>query len=85
MSLQDEIAAFDRDRAALEAQYFGEWVVFHSGELIGHFKRFDDAAAEAVERFGAGPYLIRQVGTDAIQLSSAMVFRPAHAHGPSGL
>jgi hypothetical protein len=83
--LRDDIAAYDRARPELEAQHPGEWAVFHSGHFIGVFSDFEGAASEAVERFGAGPYLIRQVGVEAIQLSSAMVFRPAHAPGPGGV
>lgn len=84
-ALQGDIAAYDKARLELEAKHRGKWAVFHSGQFIGVFSDFEDAATEAVERFGVGPYLIRQVGVEAIQLSSAMVFRPAHAHGPGGV
>ncbi|HEY2658844.1 MAG TPA: hypothetical protein VGI79_03925 [Caulobacteraceae bacterium] len=84
-ALHDDIAAYDQARLELEAKHHGEWAVFHSGGFVGVYPEFETAASEAVERFGVGPYLIRQIGVEAIQLSSAMVFRPAHAHGPSGL
>ena len=77
--LRDDIAAYERRRKALEAEHSGRWAVFHAGEYVGVFPDFEQAASEAVERFGAGPYLIRQIGVEAIQLSSALVFRPAHA------
>jgi hypothetical protein len=83
--LRDDIAAYDRVRPELEAKHAGAWVLVHAGRLIGVFPVFESAASQAVEQFGAGPYLIRQVGVEAIQLSSAMVFRPAHVHGPGGV
>ncbi len=84
-ALSDDIAAYDQARPQLEAKHRGEWVVFHSGRFVGVYPEFENAASEAVERFGEGPYLIRQVGVETIQLSSAMIFRPAHAHGASGV
>jgi hypothetical protein len=81
-ALHNDIAAFDRARSDLEAAHRGEWAVFHAGVLAGLYPAFDQAAIDAVDRFGEGPYLIRQIGVEAIQLSAAMVFKPAHAHSP---
>jgi hypothetical protein len=83
--LSNEIAAYDRARPELEANHSGEWAVFHAAQLVGVYPDFERAASDAVERFDAGPYLIRQIGVEKIQLSSAMTFRPAHAHGPGGV
>jgi hypothetical protein len=83
--LRDDIAAYDRARRDLESKHRGQWAVFHAGAFIGVYPEYEAAASEAVERFGVGPYLIRQIGVEAIQLSSAMIFRPAHAHGPGGV
>ena len=84
-ALRDDIAAYDRARSELEAKHRGCWAVFHAGQFVGVYPEFEAAASETIERFGDGPYLIRQIGVEAIPLSSAMVFRPAHAHGPGGL
>jgi len=83
--LRDDIAAFDKMKVELEASHDKKWVVFHHGQLIDVFPDFDAAASSAVERFGAGPYLIRQVGAPPVQLSGGMVFRPAHALDPGRL
>jgi hypothetical protein len=83
--LRDDIAAFDRMRSELEAQHKGEWVVFHAARFVAAYPDFESAAANAVERFDAGPYLIRQVGAPPIQLPGGMVFTPAHVLGASGL
>lgn len=84
-ALRKDIAAFDEQIPVVENEHRGEWVVFHDGNLIGFYPQFEDAASDAVDRFGGGPYLIRQVGVGTIQLSAAMVFKPAHAHDSSGL
>jgi hypothetical protein len=62
MSLESEIAAYERMKGDLERHHQGKFVVIKDGELIGAFDNFENAAVEAVRRFGRGPYLIRQVG-----------------------
>jgi len=84
-SLKADIAAFERLKPELEAQHPNEWVLFHAGQLIDAFPDFEAAATVAVDRFDRGPFLIRQVGAEAIQLPGGMVFRPAHALDTSGL
>lgn len=79
--LRDDIAAFDRMAADLLKRHKGEWVLFQGGEFIGVYADFEAAATVAVDRFGAGPYLIRQVGSPPIQLPGGMVFTPAHVLG----
>jgi hypothetical protein len=83
--LKDDIAAFERMRAGLEAEHDREWVVFYAGVYVGAFKDFETAAEEALDRFDLGPYLIRQVGAPPVQLPGGMIFTPAHSFGPGGL
>lgn len=84
--LRDDIATFERMRAGLEAEHHGKWAVFHKGRFEAVFADFEDAAAAAVERFGLGPCLIRQIGAPAaIQLPGGMIFTPAHALGVGGI
>ena len=61
-ALARDIEAFEAKRDELETAHFGKFVVFHDGEFIGSFDTLDNAAREAVTRFGRGPYLIRKVG-----------------------
>jgi len=84
-NLRADIAAFERAKAQLEAKHLHEWALFHDGKRVDLFPTFEAAATVAVERFGEGPYLIRQVGAGPIQLPGGMVFRPAHALDTSGL
>lgn len=78
--LSRDIATFERMRGDLEARHPRAWVLFHQGQFVEAFARFEDAASAAVERFDTGPYLIRQLGAAAaVQLPGGMVFRPSHA------
>lgn len=63
-----EIAAFKARLFELEAAHFGKWVVFRHAQLVGVYNSFEDAAGDAVKRFGRGPYLIRQVGAPPLAL-----------------
>jgi hypothetical protein len=60
--LNDEISAYDGMRSDLETKYLGKWALVHDQALIGTYETFEAAANEAVQRFGRGPYLIRQIG-----------------------
>ena len=72
--LDSEIQAYDKMRAALEAHHMGKWVLVHEGELIGVYDSMESTAEEAVCRFGAGPYLIRQVGATSITLPASVMY-----------
>jgi hypothetical protein len=76
--LRDDIAAYEALRADLEASYMGKWVVFHDKKLIACFDSFDDAAKDAVHRFGRGPYLIRQIGATPVTLPASVLYHPVH-------
>lgn len=55
-------------RDVLGTDHFGKWVVFHGGKLVDTYQSSEDAAADAVARFGRGPHLIRQVGAPPVRL-----------------
>jgi hypothetical protein len=76
MALEKEICAFEERQKELEQYHMGKWVVFREGDLIGAFDTLDNAAAEAVRRFGRGPYLIRQVGAPPMALPASVLYRP---------
>ncbi len=73
--LDAEIQAYQQMRADLEAKHMGQWVVVHDGQLIGAYPFFENAAEDAVQRFGRGPYLIRQVGVNKITLPASVMYR----------
>ncbi|MCY4100305.1 MAG: hypothetical protein OXF46_05230, partial [Rhodobacteraceae bacterium] len=61
-NLTEEIKAYEEKRRELERDHFGKWVIVHDKVIIGFYETFQDVATEAVDRFGAGPYLIREIG-----------------------
>ena len=79
-ALSKEIAAYDRMRSYLEMDYFGKWIVMHDEELIGSYDDFQEAADQAVRRFGRGPYLIRRVGAGPIRLPASILYRRVDAN-----
>lgn len=76
--IKDEIAAFEEMRTRLEADHLGKWILIHDRMLIAAYDSFEDAASDAAGRFGAGPYLIRQVGAStSMTLPSSVMY---HRH-----
>lgn len=78
-TLDQEIAAYENMRADLENRHMGEWVLISDEKLIGVFPSFDEAAKEAVHKFGRGPYLIRQVGAPPVTMPASVVYHLQHA------
>lgn len=73
--LAAEIHAFESQKDELERTYMGKFVVFKGDQLVGAWDTLNAAAAEAVARFGRGPYLIRQVGAPPASLPASVLFR----------
>lgn len=71
--IQNEIAAYESEKERLETSLLGRWVVFHNEEMAGDYEDFQEAAKAAVEQFGDGPYLIRQVGTAPVETLPALL------------
>lgn len=73
-TLSKEIAAYEGMRGKLETDHFGKWVIVHGEALVGLYDTFEEAAEYAVERFGRGPYLIREVGAAPITLPASVLY-----------
>lgn len=76
--LDQDIAFYETLRADLEVHYLGKWVLVHDCKAEGFFGSFEDAATDAVARFGAGPYLIRQVGAPPVTLPASVMYNVGH-------
>lgn len=74
-ALETEIKAYEKKLPELEKAYPGKFVVFKGEEFVGAWDTLNAAAAEAVARFGRGPYLIRQVGAPPPTLPASVLFR----------
>jgi hypothetical protein len=77
--LKDDITAYVSMRGDLEAQHLGKWVVIQNEQLVGIFDTFELAAECAVANFGAGPYLIRQVGAPPVSLPNSIMYNLTNA------
>ena len=79
---EKNIEAYEAMRETLESQYLHKFVVFHDAEFIDSFDSLDNAAREAVRRFGQGPYLNRSHRTvGQVRLLLAMPeLRQEHSH-----
>ncbi len=77
--LTKEIEAYEQMREELETSYMGKWVVIHDQQRTGIYDSFEAAARDAVQRFGAGPYLIRQVGAPPVVLPASVMYNIVHA------
>ena len=78
-ALDKDISAFEKVRENFETHYMGKWVLFHDEKMIGAFDTFDGAAQEATQKFGKGPYLIRQVGARSQALPASVLYQQIHA------
>ena len=67
--LLDQMDAYDEMREELERKYFKRWVVIDGGRLVGNYKTFNEARADARAK-GLNPlnYLTRQVGVEPLPL-----------------
>lgn len=72
--INDEIKAFQEMQAELESTHMGEWALLHDGKLVGTFGTFESAADSAVQKFGRGPFLIRQVGGPPATLPISVMY-----------
>jgi hypothetical protein len=73
-SIQDEIDAFNKLQPELETKHMGEWILIRDRKVVGLFPTFDAAAAEALQRFGRGQYLIREIGAEPIRLPVSVIY-----------
>ena len=81
MTLSENITAFEEMQNILEADKWGRWVVFYDGRFEGDFPEFQPAIEFAVERWGRGPYLIRQVGRPPFAVPASVQNRRIYADG----
>ena len=75
LDLSRQIAAYEKIQSDLETDHFGKWVVFYDEELVGTYDTDREAVGTAIERFGRGPYLIRQVGVIPVPPLASVIYR----------
>ena len=75
LELSRQIAAYEQIQSDLETDHFGKWVVFYDEELVGTYDTDREAVGTAIQRFGRGPYLIRQVGVIPVPPLASVIYR----------
>ena len=75
MSSADRSRPMRRYSLTLRRITFGKWVVFYDEELVGTYDTDREAVGTAIERFGRGPYLIRQVGVIPVPPLASVIYR----------
>ncbi len=73
-SLSIEIALFEARKHELESTQWGKFVVIRGNEVLGAFDTLEIAGYAAAQKYGAGPYLIRQVGAPPWRLPAWFAF-----------
>ena len=81
LTLTENITAYEKLQSVLEADKLGKWVIFYDGTLEGEFDDFPEAIEFAVERWGRGPYLIREVGRPPFTVPASVQYRRIDADG----
>lgn len=76
--IDKEIGAYHEMREDLENRHMGKWVLVHECSLVNIYDSFETAAAEAVKKFGSGPYLIRQIGAPPVSLPASVMYHLRH-------
>lgn len=76
-TLTADIRAYEDKKAELEASHNGKWVVFYDAKLVNIYDSLEAAAKDAVEKFGRGPYLVRQIGAPPVTLPASVMYRVA--------
>ena len=75
-TLEDNISAFKSMIGDLTKNHNNKYVLIYNGDFIDSFDNFNNAAQEAIRRFGKGPYLIRQVGApNEIPLPASVAYQ----------
>lgn len=74
-TLSENIDAYEEVRNSLEADQRGRYVVFYDGGMRGDFPDFNEAMNFACQRWGRGPYLVRQVGRPPFVLPASIQYR----------
>ena len=59
----------------------GKFVIFYNAEFVDAYDSMNNAGIAAVEKFGNGPYLIRQVGAPtSMPMPASVAYHPVNAN-----
>lgn len=67
--LEQEIQTFENNRARLETEHRGKYVLIKGDKVINTFDDFQTASVEGLRLFNHTPFLIRKIGEEPATLS----------------
>lgn len=76
--IKEDIEFYESQKADLEFNHMGKWVLIFDKKVISIYDSFENAAEQAVKLFGRGPYLIRQIGAPPMILPASVMFRKVY-------
>jgi hypothetical protein len=71
--LELELRTFDRQRARLEDEHPGKFVLIRGEEIAGIFEDFQSASEYAAHRLQRQAYLIHGIGVERMRIPSALL------------
>lgn len=73
-TLSKELKTFEKNKADLQKNHPGKFVLIVGDDVIGTYDTFNNAADEALRRYGDGEYMIRPVSGDCPELSPTVIY-----------
>ena len=80
--LKIETQYFESMREKHAELYPNEFLLIYGEELHGHFKTMEEAVNNGIRQFGAGPFLVRQAGTDELEFAAHFFLRWRYKNEP---
>jgi hypothetical protein len=80
MSLEKELATYEKMKADLLKAYEGKFALIHGEDFLGAYDTAENAYAEGVKKFGQASFLVKQVAKqDAVYRNQALSVGLLHA------
>ena len=79
--LELELRTFDRQRARLEEEHLGKFVLIRGAEIAGIFEDFQSASEYAARWLQRQSYLIHAVGAEGMRIPPALLDGLAAIYG----
>ena len=79
--LELELRTFDRQRARLEDEHLGKFVLVRGAEIAGIFEDFQSASEYAARWLQRQSYLIHAIGAEGMRIPSALLDGLAAMYG----
>ena len=73
-TLERELAYFQSKRSEWLQHYTGQYALIQRETLVKTFTSFDEAYSAGVEKFGAEPFLVKQIVAQDVEQSTPALF-----------